>query len=431
MNLRELFESTHTKVTAAFCFGRFNPPHQGHAKVWEAVKHAGHQWYIGTNPSTTGHNDPLPFDVKAAWMSAIDPSIEGHVLGESTVITLASKIYAEVGDGATVAYITDATDWAWAGKLLNQYNGKESTHGYFNFAKIIHIPSPRVSSATDLRNAARAGNMDAFYRAAGTDPNLEVNGQHYFDTVVAAVGQHPEKVKRAKKEKPVAEPVTDEGLMGFMTKPVKAKPTTSAEEMRKYFEKEKAKDPDKMERGEGHKKPQQVYTKTDEEAAGVGTITKQNSTVDVNSSTPKKNLKAFNLIKEANRVLREMKANEFVREGKTSHRHPHHDAASLGVIRTRDIGGYDRIYHMNRMMMAMAMADGESIKAVDSPQDTWAEKYNTHHPYTKEDDNKIRSAMKTVPTDGKIISKFSKSEEPADTNKTSPVNKAKRNKYGI
>ena len=33
-----------------------------------------------------------------------------------------------------------------------------------------------------------------------------------------------------------------------------------------------------------------------EEAAGVGIITKQNSTVDVNKSTPRKNLKAFKLV---------------------------------------------------------------------------------------------------------------------------------------
>jgi pyrimidine deaminase RibD-like protein len=58
-----------------------------------------------------------------------------------------------------------------------------------------------------------------------------------------------------------------ENLMGFLAKPVKKKTTTSAEEMRKYFEKEKAKEPDKIERGEINKKAQQVYTKRDENFA--------------------------------------------------------------------------------------------------------------------------------------------------------------------
>jgi pyrimidine deaminase RibD-like protein len=61
----------------------------------------------------------------------------------------------------------------------------------------------------------------------------------------------------------------EEGLMGFLTKPTKVvnKPKVSAEEMRKYFEKEKAKDPEKIERGELNKQAQQVYTKRDENFA--------------------------------------------------------------------------------------------------------------------------------------------------------------------
>ena len=37
-------------------------------------------------------------------------------------------------------------------------------------------------------------------------------------------------------------------------------------------------------------------TQPTEDAAGVGIITKQNSTKDVNKGTPRKNLKAFKLI---------------------------------------------------------------------------------------------------------------------------------------
>ena len=233
----KLFENKH-KATAAFCFGRFNPPHQGHMEVWNAVKHAGHKWFIGTNPGTIGPNDPLPYELKTAWMTAIDPQIKGHILGEQSVVTLAAKIYQQVGDGATIAYVTDSQDWAWAGKLLHQYNGKESNHGYFNFANIIHVESPRVSSATALRTAARAGDMKAFYQAAGTDPNLAVNGQHYYDTVVAAVGQHPEKIKKepkAKKEKPVAEPVAvDENSIKYVNRIIRE--MRAQEFMRKQLE---------------------------------------------------------------------------------------------------------------------------------------------------------------------------------------------------
>ena len=203
MRLRQLFESTQTSV--AFCFGRFNPAHQGHMEVWNAVKQAGQEWFVGTNPTTVGPNDPLPFDVKSAWMKAIDPELEGHLLGETSILTLASKIFEQVGEGATISYVTDAQDWQWSGKLLNDYNGKQATHGYYNFTRIQHVVSPRVTSATDLRNAARAGDEQTFYRLAGVDPSLRVNGKSYFDAVVEACGANPEKVKRAKKEKAVAE----------------------------------------------------------------------------------------------------------------------------------------------------------------------------------------------------------------------------------
>jgi hypothetical protein len=211
MLLNQLFESV--KANAAFAFGRFNPPHQGHVAVWNTVAKSGAEWFIGTNPGTSGAKDPLPYDVKTAWMTAIDPNVKGHIMPETSVLTLATTIYKQLGErqGLTIAYVTDDQDWAWSGKLLNDYNGKEATHGYYNFAKIIHVASPRVSSATALRDAARAGDMKAFYAAAGTDPDLEVGGKHYYDTVVDYLAQHPEKVKRVKK---VAEPVTQEEAGG-------------------------------------------------------------------------------------------------------------------------------------------------------------------------------------------------------------------------
>jgi hypothetical protein len=201
MLLRNLFEAAAPDADAAFAFGRFNPAHQGHIEVYKAVQQAGNKWFIGTNPSTHGPNDPLSFEEKSAWMQAIYPPIKGHILPEQSVVTLASKLYEMLGDDKTIAYVTDSNDWAWAGKLLNDYNGKEGPHGYYKFRAIKHVESPRVSSATALRTAARANDEAAFYAASGTDPKLTINGQTYFDTVVAAVGANPEKPKRVAKKK--------------------------------------------------------------------------------------------------------------------------------------------------------------------------------------------------------------------------------------
>jgi hypothetical protein len=344
MNLRELFESAHG-IDAAFCFGRFNPAHQGHVAVWKAVEKTSANWYVGTNPNTHGPKDPLPFNIKSAWMTAIYPKLKNHIAPETSVVTLASKIFADLGQNpnATIAYITDDADWEWSGKLLNDYNGKEGQHGYYKFARIIHVPSPRVSSATALRDAARADDEKAFYHASGTNPGLTVSGHRYFETVREYCHANPEKVKKPKKEKAMAE---------------------------------------------------------------------------------------TNAIKQANNAIREMRAklSETKPDGKI---HPHAVDAGQGMTRMRDIGGYDRTYHLNRIWMATAMADGKSKKPVDMDSASFAEKFNVAFPYTDIEHMMVLQAMATVPTDAKELTKRSKSKEPDDTNKVSAVAKPKRNKYGI
>jgi pyrimidine deaminase RibD-like protein len=65
----------------------------------------------------------------------------------------------------------------------------------------------------------------------------------------------------------VHEDNTEEGMLGFLTTPTKVvnkvKPKPSAEEMRKYFEKEKSLEPPKY-GSELNQKPQQVFTRGDE-----------------------------------------------------------------------------------------------------------------------------------------------------------------------
>lgn len=186
--------------SAAFAFGRFNPAHRGHIAVWETVKNSAPRWFIGTNGSTYNRDNPLPFKLKAAWMLAIWTELRGHILEETNVLSTAAAIYQKLGSkqGLTIAYITDETDWNWSGKLLNDYNGKEGSHGFYQFAEIIHVPSPRVSSATALRTAAAEEDSEAFYHASGTDPQLTVAGKPYFETVRDALQAFP--AKRATKK---------------------------------------------------------------------------------------------------------------------------------------------------------------------------------------------------------------------------------------
>lgn len=129
-----------------------------------------------------------------------------------------------------------------------------------------------------------------------------------------------------------------------------------------------------------------------------------------------------------------MKVFEIITEGistKIKGKKPENfEKAHQDAILFRDVGGYDRTYHLNRMMMAAAMADGKGKKVAMDP-DSWVEKYNVAFPYTDMEHAMMIQAMGTIPTDGAALGKRGKSEEPKDTNTKSITAKPKRNKYGI
>ena len=115
-----------------------------------------------------------------------------------------------------------------------------------------------------------------------------------------------------------------------------------------------------------------------------------------------------------------MKINEIIVEGKDGKKPDQQTRADTGEWRFRDVGGYDRVYHLNRIMMASAMSDG-SDKPVEMDQSSWYEKYNTARPYTEQEHKMMKSAFKTVDSEYKETERDHKSREPEDTHKVSPM----------
>ena len=234
MRLRELFEDKIKSV--GIIFGRFNPPHKGHRAAWEMASE-NDAWFVGTNQSTQGPKDPLPYDVKVEAMKTVWPDIEGHIMPETSWLTMASRIYKEYGDVVLRVY----TDEEWVVKTLIQYNGKEGPHGVYNFSRIDPQATPRLSSATALRAAVAADDREAFTNAAGVDADTPIGRNSFFDIVKHYLGQYADKPAKTVKKK------TKEPELG-------------------------------------------------EEAAGVGIITKQNTTADVNKGTLRKMMKGYKLV---------------------------------------------------------------------------------------------------------------------------------------
>jgi len=341
MKLRQLFEGLGQEV--AIIFGRFNPPHKGHRAAWELAAKSP-VWYVGTNESTVGPKDPLPYGIKVEAMTAIWPEVEGHIIAETSWLTLASLVYEKHGD-VTLLCLTDED---WVTKTIVQYNGKEGAHGFYNFKQIKQKPTPRLSSATALRDAVSKDDREAFAAAAGVPADTPVAGKPFFDLVAEYLLPYSNApVKKVAKKKVAApvEGVTEATLGTALEWPEVVNKINSAMKAmgwkggRKgddaFMFSTKGQETDDqfyiaiienegggffhyalgtVEEGDPHIGEENSLPSTEasvsefmnavregfglnEDAAGVGIITKQNSTVDVNKGTPRKNLKAFRLVK--------------------------------------------------------------------------------------------------------------------------------------
>jgi hypothetical protein len=165
---------------------------------------------VGTNESTVGPKDPLPYDVKVEAMKAIWPEVAAHIVPETSWLTLASKVYEKYGDVTLNVY----TDEEWVVKTLMQYNGSKNTHGHYHFTHINPVATPRLSSATALRAAVAAGDRHAFAQAAGVDADTQVAGHSFFDLVSHYLAPYAAKAaakKPAVKKKKAVEPEQELG----------------------------------------------------------------------------------------------------------------------------------------------------------------------------------------------------------------------------
>ena len=116
-----------------------------------------------------------------------------------------------------------------------------------------------------------------------------------------------------------------------------------------------------------------------------------------------------------------MRASEFISEstvGKISKQQQH---ATRGLnIFSKKIDSYDRLYDLNRLMMAVASSDGINPIVMDA--ESWVGKHNTTHPYTKQEQDMLKLAYKAAGQEYIDLNKGNlDSEELLDTNTQSIV----------
>lgn len=114
-----------------------------------------------------------------------------------------------------------------------------------------------------------------------------------------------------------------------------------------------------------------------------------------------------------------MRAREFLweRQGQIGQRR---QWPTRGLHRFRDASGRDRYYELNRVMMAVARADG--VTPIDVPEASWVHNTNTAHPYTEIEAKMLRQAYKAVGSEYEDLNRGDmRSQELPDTNAKSPI----------
>ena len=162
--------------TAVFTFGRFQPPTIGHEKLIEAVakqqkKNAGSKMYVYASHSNDPKKNPLPYAKKIAYMRKMFKKYSKNIITGKprTAIEVAVELYNKGHKAIVLVVGSDRV--AEFDRLLNEYNGVKSRHGYYGFDNI-EVTSAgdrdpdaegvEGMSASKMRVAAEKGDFDSF-----------------------------------------------------------------------------------------------------------------------------------------------------------------------------------------------------------------------------------------------------------------------------
>lgn len=188
-------------------FGRMNPPTSGHEENVLAAHKVAQQHnadlHVVASHSHDAKKNPLSGEQKSTHLNRAF----GHL--KHTTITSSSKEAPTVLHQAAAAHAAGVKHFILAGggdraasmhKLLHQYNGVKSAHGYYHFDKIsVANTGERKAgvSGTDMRKHAAAGNYAEFKKHLPSNiRSHEHHAQDLYNDVRHGMGVHKEESDR-------------------------------------------------------------------------------------------------------------------------------------------------------------------------------------------------------------------------------------------
>lgn len=195
MFLSHLFEAI-DKRHASFCFGRMNPPTIGHEQLIKTVgrEAGGGDYYIFTSQTQDSKKNPLDYQTKVRFLRALYPGMSSHFVYDTTLKTIMQVAAWLYNKGyRNVTFVAGSDRLPDFEELLNKYNGVEGGAVYYKFDTIRFASSGERDpdsegvagvSASAAREAARAGNYEAFAQAVDAGALT----QQMYDAVRAGLG---------------------------------------------------------------------------------------------------------------------------------------------------------------------------------------------------------------------------------------------------
>ena len=125
-----------------------------------------------------------------------------------------------------------------------------------------------------------------------------------------------------------------------------------------------------------------------------------------------------------------MRAREFISEVRQAKMTKRQNQSTRGVHTFRDAEKANSDYTMYRLGLAVAMSNGKD--PIDIDPKSWIGKNKATFPYTQEEVEMLKQSYKAVGADYQDVNHGDIDSKELDSiNRTSPVAKPKKNKYGV
>jgi hypothetical protein len=143
MFLQQLFEAI-DKQHAAFCFGRMNPPTIGHGQLINTVANtaAGGDYFVFVSQTQDSKKNPLDYQTKIKFVKAMFTKHAGHVVENTqlkTIMQVAAWLYSK--GYRKVTFVAGSDRLENFKELLEKYNGVEGPAGMYKFDSINFVSS--------------------------------------------------------------------------------------------------------------------------------------------------------------------------------------------------------------------------------------------------------------------------------------------------